>query len=720
MTGFAAEPAVHVFGFIVCALAFTVAALHAATSRLADLRKASMVAGCVATAAWAAAAAASSPMGRMAGALFILRAIAWIAFLAATLRIDRLPGARLPRRVRLGAAIFLAAALGAAVDMASIGPAEALAPWAATYLQLFLSIAGLLLLENLFRNCDDDSLWGVKWICLGLGVVFVYDFYICADAALTRHADPGLWAALGFIDALAVPLLMAATARSGSWHGDISLSRSAVFHSAVLLGSGFYLLLMSAVGTFLRSVGGGWGPVLQSLFLAVAVLTMLVAISSGSFRSNLRVFISKHFFRHKYDYRDVWLTFIRRLSASEEGGTLQSRVLHAVADIFDCPAGALWELRRPEGALFPAAAWNFGADPPVEAADGGLSRFLAERGDIIDVEACRRSPECYPGFDLPSWLAAHPRAWIIVPLIHNRRLEAFLVLGRPRSSASLGWEETDLLKTVGAQAASYLAEENTSRALADARRLEEFNQRFAFVIHDIKNVVSQMSLMVDNARVHGGNPQFQRDMLTTVSSSVERLRGMLTQLAAGRQAPSDAPKVADLTPLLRGVAERWRNNGCRVTTRGLDGQIPALINEQALVSVLDHLLQNAAEACGGRPEAALELALREEAETVVIDVRDRGPGMDAAFVRDKLFKLLDSGKTGGLGLGAYQARQLIRAMGGRLEVDSRPGYGTTMRLHLQPEPGGPRCSDEQWAPGGADIPATGGPATLPTNLGAAV
>ncbi len=693
MTDLLVRPVVNWLGFLLCALAFLVAAVHAATSRLAGPRKVTMVAACLATAIWAAAATVITPVD--GGVLFALRSIAWIAFLAATLRINRFPGQGRSAGVWVAAAALTVAGLVAAAALAPMDGSRGAVPWVAAYLQLFLSIIGLLLLENLFRNCDNDSRWGVKWICLGLGVVFVYDFYICADAALTRHADSGLSAALGFIDALAVPLLMAATARSGSWRGDISLSRGVVFHSAVLLGSGFYLLLMSAVGTLLRSVGGGWGPILQSLFLAVAVLTMLVAVSSGWFRSSIRVFISKHFFRHKYDYREVWLTFIRRLSMAEDGGNLHRRILHAVADIFDSPAGALWVMRRSDDALFPSAVWNFGADLPVVAADGPLAHFLARTGRVIDVEECRRSTELYDGVALPTWLADNMRAWLVVPLIHNRCLEAFLVLAMPRSSASIGWEEAELLTTVSAQAASYLAEESSSRALADARRLEEFNQQFAFVIHDIKNIVSQMSLMIDNARVHGSNPEFQRDMLTTVSSSVDRMRGMLAQLGGRRRGAADDAKLIDLVPLLRQAAERWRRNGCRLATRGIDGEVSALANGEALATVLDHLLQNAADASGAGGNGVLQLALREEADTVVVEVCDNGPGMDPGFIRDKLFKPLDSEKAGGLGLGAYQARQLVRTMGGRLEVDSRPGRGTIMRLWLRREGTAPWNPDGQ-------------------------
>ena len=271
------------------------------------------------------------------------------------------------------------------------------------------------------------------------------------------------------------------------------------------------------------------------------------------------------------------------------------------------------------------------------------------------------------------------------PLIHLRRLHGLLVLGTPRVPSALGWEELDLMKTIGAQAASYLAEESTSRALTDARRLEEFNQRFAFVVHDIKNVVSQMRLMLSNAEAHGTDPEFQRDMLVTVASSAARLQKMLVQVAAERRVEPQASGPVDLVPLLRGIYERWRANYEHLIADGLDGAMVVLASEGDLVSAVDHLLQNAIEASsGGGP---VRLSLRRDGHEAIVEVRDRGPGMDAEFIRTQLFRPLETWKAQGMGLGAFQVRQMTRGMGGgRLEVDSRPGDGTVMRMRLRLQP----------------------------------
>lgn len=680
-----ADPLVDLLGYAICALGFLVGAVRGLLTPLERGRRVNLVLACLLTAAWAVAGMMAEPDSAIFIALSALRSLAWIGFLAATLHVGGRLSPLWKKRAWLVGGLSAALAGLLVLALPSSWVEESLR-WLPIYLLLGLSVLGLLLLENLFRNCDEDSRWGVKWICLGLGLIFVYDFYGCADVGLTHQFDAKLHITWGYVDALAAPLLTVAMIRGTSWLGDIMLSRQVVFHSAVLLGSGAYLLLISFVGTLLRSAGSQWGAVFQVVFLAVAVITMLMAVSSGSFRATLRVLINKHFFRHKYDYREVWLTFIQKISPGEDVTPLESRILRGLADIFECTAGALWVLQRADDAFLPAASWNFGGELMAEAADGPLPRLLAQNGMIIDVEEHKRLSASSDLVRLPQWLADHPRAWLVVPLIHKGCLEAFLVLGLPRTKTRLGWEEIDLLKTLGAQAASYLAEQNTSRALADVKGLEDFNRRFAFVIHDIKNIVGQMALMIENSKRHGANPDFQKDMLATVAHSVDRMRGMLGQLAAARLEDSARQKSCDLSAALRRTAERWRHNVPLLVTRGLDGQVVGMASEDALTRVLDHLLHNAVEASTQNGKGVVELVLREEADAAVIEVRDKGPGMTAGFIRDHLFRPLNSRKADGFGLGAYQARELVRAMGGRLVVDSRLGRGTTMRLTLPRSP----------------------------------
>jgi len=315
---------------------------------------------------------------------------------------------------------------------------------------------------------------------------------------------------------------------------------------------------------------------------------------------------------------------------------------------------------------------------PAVRADDPLIDFLDRTQWIVDVDQYRADPEAYEEFEAPAWLIAHPRASVIVPLFHGNSLRAFLVLASRRTNRPLDWETIDLLKAVARQAASYLAEEEAANALSDARRLDSFNRRFAFVVHDIKNLVSQMSLMLQNAERYGDDPEFQKDMLATVGNTVIRMTSLLEQFKAENTEETAEPRPLQLKPLVSRVGENWRRQMPNLDI-DLEGEDMCVIaNDGSLASVFDHLLQNAVEACGA--EGHVVLRLRRQGNDAVVEVEDDGPGMDAAFIRDHLFRPLRTEKADGYGLGAYQTRELVREIGGRLDVESVPGKGTMMRV----------------------------------------
>ena len=452
------------------------------------------------------------------------------------------------------------------------------------------------------------------------------------------------------------------------------------------MGSGVYLIGMAGIGFYVREIGGEWGRVLQNLLLASTVLVLFIIFSSAAMRAKFKVWISKHFFSYKYDYREEWLRFIRTITSTEGPAGLHERIVRSVGDIVDCSAGGLWILRDGDNAFLPSVTMQLGDRLPAQSVDSPLVRFLSETHWIVDLEEYRRDPSRYRDTEIPAWLVEARAVWLIVPLIYRDTMQAFLVLGSPRASRELGWEDYDLLRTVGNQAASYLAEEQAMNELSDARRLDDFNRRSAFIIHDIKNVVSQMSLMVQNAEKFGDNPEFQKDMIATVGNSVARMTDLLARFKTVQQPIAEAapendptPEMAPLANIVHDVAANWCKQKSDMLV-DIPDSIDHLVDRSRLTSVLDHLLQNAIEAAG--TDGVVSLRQRVHGREVFIEVEDDGPGMDSSYIEDGLFRPLDSQKSSGYGLGAYQTRQLVREMGGRLEVNSEVGQGTVMRVVL--------------------------------------
>lgn len=547
-------------------------------------------------------------------------------------------------------------------------------------LQVLFPVAGLVLVEQVYRNTPWEHRWGVKYLCLGVGGIFAYDFFFFADALLFKRVDPHLWLARGAANALVVPLIAVSAARNPQWSLDLFVSRKVVFHTTSLVAAGIYLLIMSLAGYYIRLYGGEWSAVFQTVFFFGAGLVLVVLLFSGHFRARVKVFVNKHFFSYKYDYREEWLHLISVLSGKVLQATLPERIIFALGELVDSPGGALW-LCSDRHICEHERSWNL----PDEQLDKGetfasLYAFFEHRRWIVNLEEYVSDPEAYDGLTIPTWILDSEQPWLIVPMFHEDSLLGFVVLAKPRAPQQLNWETLDLLKTAARQAASYLALEQAAKALADARQFEGFNRLSAFVVHDLKNLIAQLSLVASNAERHKHNPDFMEDALVTVRNSVEKMTRLLAQLRSAMPG-NRADQILLGTILQEVVAERSSGEPLpRLEPLGADAEAWVVFADRdRLSAVIEHAIQNAQEAT--RKDGFVVVRLCREGHHARIEVEDNGIGMDAVFVRERLFKPFDSTKgLAGMGIGAYECREFIRSLGGRIDVRSEPGQGTSFSM----------------------------------------
>jgi putative PEP-CTERM system histidine kinase len=552
---------------------------------------------------------------------------------------------------------------------------------------LTLAIAGLVLLEHILRNTPADLMRAIKYLCFGIGGMFVYDFYLYSDALLFQRIDPALWEARGFINATVVPVIGIALARNPQWSPGLLVSRRIVFHTSALLGSGVYLLAMGVGGYYVRDYGGTWGIVAQTIFLFGAGLLLLILLFSGPLRARLRVFINKHFFHYKYDYREEWLRFIRTLSSNEMDIPLPERAIRAIAQMIDSPGGVLW-MRREDGHFKPEAKWNM--EPPLSAnepAGSSLIRFLEIQKWVINLDEYRRDPGLYQSLGdltMPSWLRTLPDAWLIAPLLLQEKLHGFVVLARSSAvSRHFNWEDCDLLKTTGTQAASHLAQHAASQALAEARQFEAFNRLSTYVVHDLKNLISQLSLVVSNAARHRNNPLFMENVISTVENSVSKMNRLLVRMRDGVQA--DAKRMVNLAKLLEEVVSDAQASKPAPVLECSTRDMAVTADRDRLASVMGHMIRNAQDATS--EDGRVTVRLQKLNGHAVVEVEDNGCGMDETFIRARLFRPFQTTKgDSGMGIGVYEAREFVRSLGGDIQVESKPGKGTIFRIQLPPQP----------------------------------
>ena len=670
--------------YAISALSFLAIPVLLVVARKFTRPTAFLFAACLLSALWAGAVLIEpwldlSLLSLPAG-LETVRSFAWSLFILAVLRTV------LPARTSYFRLFLLMISAISALDLAF----SVLAPAAgliipvdyALYLKISAAIIGGILLENLFRNTPADQIWSMKHICLGIGTIYGFDVFLYSDALLFRRIDPGLWAARGIVDALAVPLIALSAIRNPSLSIKIHMSRDAVFYSTTLLGAGIYFLLVGLAGYYIRAVGGNWGDVLSVIILTLSILLVITLLASSTIRSHIKLFINENFFSYKYDYRKEWAQLIKTISSDTDYVRLHKRAIKSLADVVDSPAGILWLHREPDARYVPVESWHFPGEHPSLPADEKLMRAIAEQQNVVNLLDPLTLKQVGLDSSQNSWLDELASIWLAVPLVNRDELVGLVALQRPRAARDLNWEDYALLRIIGQQIASYIAEEEATAALLDARQLEAFNKRFAFVIHDIKNLAGQLSLLIRNAEKFGDNPDFRRDLVSTLKNSVGKMTALLQQLSPGSGAGLAKPaRSADLVALTKKFVAQWPPGDRRVSFKTqLDSAMANLADEDKLTTVLTHLVQNAVEVT---PEhGVVQITLASLDGHAQIDVADQGPGMSPEFVRDELFRPFRTTKAAGYGIGAYQARETIRALGGRLEVLSAPGQGTTMRIVL--------------------------------------
>lgn len=684
---------VDIDGFQLALIGFAAAALAYGAFAVRLVLNGYLRAQAGAPAGWFLAAVAASAAWGVAGAIVawqpeamstlvpasadLVRYAAWFGFLIALLR----PGLRETPRGEVRLLPALTIAICAMAALALVVPRVADDPRierAALFAWLALPVVGLLLVEQLFRNIARDGRWGAKPLCLGLALVFGYDIYIHSQAVLFGSFDADAFSIRAGIHTLAVPLLFIASRRLSDWQARLQVSHRLAFYSATLLLGGGYLLFVSAIGYYVRFFGGSWGRALQLAVLFSALLFLALLALSSTARARLRVFVSKNFFAYRFDYREEWLRFTNTLSSSGSPQEMGPLVIRGLADMVESPGGSLW-IRNAEGDAFVESARTHRVvDHDREPADSGLVTFMAREGWIVDLAEARTHPERYPGMTLPEWLGDDGGVWAAVPLLVGEQLTGFALLAPPHAGAVLDWEVRDLLKTASRQAAAFLAQLHAAEALLEARKFDAFNRMSAFVVHDLKNIVTQLSLMMKNAKRLHDNPEFQQDMLATVESSLDKMRQLMLQLREG-QATSAGAAGVELSPIVERIARAAGQRGRvleierveRVATRG---------HPERIERVIGHVVQNAFDATPA--SGSVRISVSRVSGQVQVAVADTGAGMTREFIDNRLFKPFASTKTDGMGIGSYESFQYVRELGGRIVVDSEPGVGTTLTLVL--------------------------------------
>lgn len=538
---------------------------------------------------------------------------------------------------------------------------------------LALAVLGLSLVEQLYRGVKQHRRWGIKFFCLGTGALFGYDFVMYAHALLFKELDPNLWYTRGAISLLVAPFIILSAKRNQHWYADLVPSRVLVYRSTIIVGCGIYLVAMAVLGYALRAFGGHWGQALSILFLFGAALAMFALLFSGRARAYIKVFLARNVFKLYYDYREEWVRFSELLGQPNQDYSLSTRVIMAFAAMVESPEGILFEKDQ----IFKLQdTWNSEANIQNFSSPAHVA-FFEQLDEPMLVEDLLQEGEI--GAQIYHHLTGYERAWLIVPIARNHTVQAFVLLGKPRVNVTLNWEIKDLMTAASSQAAVFLQQKHLLEALQTAKQFESYHQISAFMLHDIKNLLSSTQLILQNKK-HADNPKFKDTIFITLESIHNKLLKMQNQLHAPSQSWSN--DTVDVKFELEKITAEYRLKQKLVRFNcALSAAVNIKIDLESFKHGIKHLVDNAIQASDY--ESAVQLTLSEQNGQVMIEVADNGIGMSQQFINQELFKPFASTKgQKGMGIGAFQVKTLVEKAKGTLEVTSLKGKGSTFTIRF--------------------------------------
>ncbi len=643
-------------------------------------RQALLIGAMALTSLWGYVATFVAPLGLSAQLAETARNFAWLAFMFSLLRNS--DGQQQPSIKMIYVALAFVLISQSIFDLLTFSTSAGTS--GATYilqasvlLRMIFGAGALVLVHNLYSVSAPETRWGISLPMAALAAMWTFDLNLYTISYLTSEISADLLSTRGIFMALLAPVFVIANKRNSQWR--LQLSRTVAFQSASLLVIGAYLVAMVLLASAINMIGGTYARLAQVTLIFGMSIAALLILPSGPFKAWLNIILIKNFFQHRYDYRSEWMRFADTIGfPSPEAAPFYQRVIKSLADIFDSPGGLIFV--ADEGRLPLQARWNWPtAQVPSNCVTSHTMPFFESTGHILAMDDVRAGTDdrCDPRA-VPQWLYDEDQAWAVVPLVHFGKLTGLAVLARPRFPRRLDWEDLDMLRTVGRQLASYLAEASSQQALTESRQFEQFNRRFAFVMHDIKNLVSQLSILARNAEKHADKPEFQLDMVDTLRSSVDKMNELLARLSQHNKAKHNVPSAVDIGEVILN-AIRASRLVYPIETQ-LAPNVLAIADSARLDTIIGHLVQNAIEA--STDGAPIKIAAKRMGDQIAISIIDKGIGMTESFIADQLFKPFVSTKPTGFGIGAYEARALALSMGGNLKVYSRPSKGTTFTLSL--------------------------------------
>jgi putative PEP-CTERM system histidine kinase len=536
---------------------------------------------------------------------------------------------------------------------------------------LFFTAIALYQLERTLIAFSSVERSRVLYEVLGTGLILVTMLVYYSQVLLHRTIDMNLIPIRSLAMIIGIGLCGYSHLRQESLN-SLVVSRDVASRSVVVLAVGCYLLLLGGAGEGLRYFGLQNQRLVFIGFAFISGLVVVLMLLSEKNRRKLTVFLHKHFYRHKYDYRNEWLRFTSQLSSADNMEKLQNAILTFYCETFGRKGASLYLMDADSGIYQQKSSIYMEFPQSCFYKDHPLILYFNETDWVFNVDDQLSSQ-----FNKIKHQFEPFKVKLCVPLQYEQNLQGFVLLGEAvNPDETLNFEDFDLMKVLASQATSMLLSLKLTAQLSTAQEMAAIGKVSTFIIHDLKNHVSNLTLMVDNARDHMDNPEFQADMLVTLDDTIGKVKGLIARLKNIKEKKDLQLVHCDLVAVVRRAV---RSAGIHPEMVCGD-EVSAYLDAEEIEKVIHNMVLNAHEAGSENGSVAVSVG---RGETVYFEISDQGCGMSDDFIRNRLFQPFQTTKQKGFGIGLYQCRQIIESHGGKIEVSSKVGKGTSFKVHLR-------------------------------------
>lgn len=535
-------------------------------------------------------------------------------------------------------------------------------------------ILAIMNIEATYSAASVSEKWRIKFEVIGVGSILAVLIFYFSQGLLYRSINMNLIPIRSGVFIIASVLI----GYSKIFRGDsvrIAVSQYILYRSLTLLTVGLYLLILGLIGGGLRYFGIAFSRDL-TIFTAFATgIGMVIILLSGRLRRRAVVFLRKHFYAHKHDYRVEWLKFTERLSSCKTITDVYNAILTTYRETFGLRGASLYLIDKERKAYKRVLTHNMSGGERVLQVSAPLISYFVERGRVFNPFDGEYNPTSEE-----SSFVHETGAKLIVPLVSNEVVAGVVVLGEHLAAEKLTYEDYDLMKTLARQASLAILNFKLSEELAETREVAAVAKISSFVIHDLKNLATNLSLVLDNAKNYIGDPEFQNDMIDTVKSTLNKMKVLIQELKRLPEKSTLHSELTDVHLLTKTVVEEIKGAREKANIIYRGSSVMSIVDREEIKKVILNIILNALDATG--ESGLIEIETGIDKEKIYIRVKDNGCGMEKEFIVNQLFKPFRTTKKKGLGIGLYQCKQIVTAHGGRIDVESEVRNGSVFTVYL--------------------------------------